>query len=147
MRILPIAALATCTKIVKHTVLVEVVVEVELRGRLGKDGWWVHSLRRSRVDGLSANCVQEWLTSHAVKISIEGVLEELGSEGLFACSFERAGANLTTHIIWCEAHLALIDLVKAFVGLTGISLLHVASLSRPTIWTGGSLLGVTSDEA
>ena len=147
MRILPIAALTACTKIVKHTVLVEVVVEVELRGRLGKDGWWVHSLRWSRVDGLSANCVQEWLTSHAVKISVEGILEELGSEGLFSSSFERAGADLTTHIIRCEAHLALIDLVKALVSLAGISLLHIAGLSRTTVWTGGSLLGVTSDEA
>ena len=88
MRILPIATLATCAQIVKHTVFVEVVVEVELGRRLSKDGWRVHSLRWSRVDSLSAYRVQEWLTSHAVKISIEGILEKLGGQGLLSSSFE-----------------------------------------------------------
>ena len=147
MRILPIATLTTCTKIVKHTILVEVVVEVELGGSLGKDGWWVHSLRWSCVDSLSTHRVQEWLTSHAVKISVHGILKELGSQRLLTCSFERAGTDLATHVVRCEAHLALVDLVEALISLTGIRLLHVAGLSRPTIWTSGSLLSVSSDEA
>ena len=149
MRILPIAALATCTKIVKNTVLIEVVVEEELCGSLGKDRWWVHTLRRSRIDGLSTYRVQEWLASHAVHISVEGIFEELGSKGLLSCSFERAAAKLihTTHIIRCEAHLALVDLIESLVGLTSISLLHVACLSRTTVWTSGSLLSVSCQES
>ena len=149
MRILPIAAPTTCTKVVKNTVLIEVVVEVELGRRLRENGWWIHSLRRSCVDGLSAYRVQEWLTSHAVKVSVKRIFEELGSKGLLSGSFVSTVAELisTTHIIRCEAHLSLVDLVKALISLTGIGLLHVAGLSRSTVWTGSSLLGVSGDEA
>ena len=149
MRILPVSALAARAQVVKHAVLVEVVVEIELGGRLSEHGRRVHSLRWSRVDSLSAHRVQEWLTSHTVHISVEGVLKELGSEGLFSgAAAKRAisDAIVTAHVVRREPHLVLVDLIETFVSLAGISLLHVHRLGRSAVRTGGSLMGGACQE-